>query len=912
MSLVVGMWALDLGGPPAARLPFLRSALDTTQNQDDGGRRKGEDGDLIQPAHVGDDGGEITHVTTIPPPGCKHKRPDGRPAPCPLDWPPMRLLRGFVVTLVVVGLLAFFAGLWVVRRSFPVIDGTVTMSGLDGDVTIARDNAGIPHITASSLEDLFRAQGYVHAQDRFWQMDTWRHIGAGRVAEMFGEGQVETDMFLRTLGFERLAAAEYEAMPADFREALDAYAAGVNAYLADRPGGSPLSLEYAVLGIQNSSYEPQLWEPIDTLMWGHVMAWDLRSNLEAEIDRALVSAQVGPEAAEELYPPYPADHPLIVSGAATAQDPVRAPETARAASALEAASANIQTVQTALGRAFEGIGSNSWVVDGTRTASGLPILANDPHLGIQLPSIWYQATLWCEDVTVECPLRVSGFTFPGAPGVVIGHNEDIAWGVTNEGPDTMDLFIERTRGDQYEVEGQWRDFESRTETIQVAGGDDIEMEIRSTRHGPVISDTYGALDPLAEVDAGLPDEYAISLAWQALEPSTIFQAIFEINRAGDWDEFRRAASLFDIAPQNLVYADVEGHIGYQATGEIPMRRSGDGRYPVPGWTAEYEWDGFIPFEELPSVLDPPSGMIVTANQPLVDAAYPHLIGLDHDHGYRAARITELLEASDSLTSEDMTEIQMDNFDASAALIVPRIVGLEGGDGIDTMQDVLGRWSTLSEPFQMDADSPGAAAYGAVWRHLLARTFDELPVDHEAGGSSRFFEVMRHLFDDPDNHWWDDAATDERERASDILEQAVGEAYRELTTRLGDDPEEWRWADLHVASFENQTVGQSGIAPIEALFNRTPDAGVGGGASIVNATGWYPPEGYGVVAVPSMRMVVDLSDLSASRAVHTTGQSGHAYHRNYFDMADDWAEGRTRRWAFDPANFEAEAVLRLVP
>jgi penicillin G amidase len=826
----------------------------------------------------------------------------------------MRWIRRVLVALLTVVIVGAGFGIWLVRRSFPVMEGSVVVSGLDDSVTISRDDAGIPHIRASTSHDLFFAQGYVHAQDRFWQMDTWRHIGAGRLSEMFGDGQVETDMFLRTLGFERLAAEAYAEAPPDAREALDAYADGVNAYLEERPGGAPLSLEYSVLGLQNSGYRPEPWEPIHSLTWAHVMAWDLRSNLEAEIERALLLGAVGPDRTEQLFPPYPDDHPLIVRSGATgtAAAPVIEPEPGILA-AVERTAGNVGLVEGVLGRPFEGIGSNNWVVDGSRTATGAPLLSNDPHLGIQLPSIWYQATLWCEDPSDSCPYRVAGFSFPGAPGIVVGHNGRIAWGVTNLGPDTMDLFIERTRGDQYEVDGEWVDFETRTEKIRVAGGEDVDLEIRSTSHGPIVSGRFGPVDDLEQSGLDLPEEYEVALAWQALQPATLFRAILGFNRASNWEEFREAARYFDIAAQNLVYADVDGHIGYQATGEIPVRRSGDGRYPVPGWTTDHDWIDLIPFEDLPAVLDPPSGIIVTANQPVVDADHPTFIGVDHAYGYRANRITELLEAAGPLDPEMSAAIQMDNYDASAAAVVPSVLDLESDlPELEEMQEVLGRWSELSRPYQMDADSPGAAAWAAVWRHLLALTFDELPEPLAAEGNSRYFEVVGRLLETPDDPWWDHLGTGEVEGAADILRRAVIDAHGELVDRLGDDPAGWRWGDLHRATFAHQTLGQSGIGAIEALFNRTAPPGVSGGAAIVNATSWLASNGYEVVAVPSMRLVVDLADPSRSLALHAPGQSGHAFHPNYRDLIEGWMRGGMRPLIFDPADMESDLVLELSP
>ncbi len=496
--------------------------------------------------------------------------------------------------------------------------------------------------------------------------------------------------------------------------------------------------------------------------------------------------------------------------------------------------------------------------------------------------------------------------------MVVGHNGRVAWGVTNLGPDTMDLFIERTRGDQYEVEGEWVDFDRRTEIITVAGEEPVEMVVRSTRHGPVISGRLGALDELETSGYDLPDDYAVALAWQALEPSTVFEAILGFNRADDWEAFRRAAASFDIAAQNLVYADTAGHIGYQSTGEIPIRRSGDGRYPVPGWTSEHDWTGLVPFEELPALLDPPAGVIVTANQPVVGADHGVFFGRDHAYGYRAARIHQLLEGTDDLAPVDSAGLQMDAFDAAAAEVVPHLLRLEPDDpAIEEMQRVLGNWAEVSRPFQMEAGSAGAAAWAATWRHLLGLTFEELPGSVTADGNGRYFAVVGNLLGQPEDPWWDHTGTEETESAPAILRRALLDAHAELTARLGEAGD-WRWGDLHRARFENQTLGQSGIGPVEALFNRAAPPTVSGGSAIVNATAWLASEGYEVVATPSMRLVVDLADPEGSLAIHAPGQSGHAFHRDYSNLIDAWAEGEMRPLAHSPERREWQHRLILEP
>ena len=822
---------------------------------------------------------------------------------------PMRWIRRLLFTILTLAIVVAGTLTYLVQRSFPTTEGTFEMPGLDSSVEVIRDVDGVPHIYASTVRDLFMAQGFVHAQDRFWQMDFSRHVGSGRVAELFGESQLDTDIFLRTLGWARTAEAEYAGADDEFKTVLDSYADGVNAFLSGK-GATEVSFEYAALTLQNRGYEIEPWTPIHTLTWGKAMAWDLRANLDEEIDRTVLSARIPLERVEQLYPPYPPDHPLIVDGSGS----MRADGDLVASVDVAEIADRIAAVDQLLGPHFEGIGSNNWVVAGSRTASGAPLLANDPHLGIQMPSIWYEAGLHCLPVSDVCPFEVVGFGFAGVPGIVVGHNARIAWGVTNEGPDAQDLYIERINPDnpdQYEVNGEWIDMDIVTEVIDVAGADPIEVEIRSTRHGPIISGRFGQLDDIsAEGAVELPDRYDVALRWAALDQSRIFEAVIGINRAGNWDDFRAALEHWDIAAQNLVYADVDGHIGYQSTGRVPVRASGNGRYPVPGWTDTHEWIGYVPFDDMPRIFDPDKGYIVTANQPLVGADYPVFIGVDHAYGYRAKRIDALLAGLTDATVADMQRIQFDTYDGSAAFLVPLLLAAEPAtESGRELQELLAGWSTLD----MQPDSAPAAAYAAVWRTVLASTFDdELPDDRRAGGNGRFFEAVRTLA--ADDKWWDDVSTTNREDRNAILASALDNAAAELSLRLGSDMSAWRWGDLHIAAFDNQTFGKSGIAPLEALFNRTSPREVGGGSAIVNATSWLADEGYDVMAMPSLRMVVDLDDLTRSVAVHTTGQSGHIFARHYFDQNALWLAGEAHEMRWSRAQVVAGAgdTLTLIP
>lgn len=812
-------------------------------------------------------------------------------------------------------------GFWTVRRSFPQVQGELEIEGLVDEVEVLRDNWGVPHIYAHNPHDLFFAQGYTQAQDRFWQMDFWRHIGAGRLTEMFGESQVDADKFLRSLGFTALAEQELEAMDPGVREILEWYADGVNAYLAGHQGAQ-ISLEYAVLPLQNSGYEIEPWTPLNTLTWAKMMAWDLGGNLRTEIDRAVLSKDLPSQRLDQLYPAPPEDHPVIVPSdqvtAAAAETP-KIPD--RAITAIRDAGTTMQGVWDITGGGFEGVGSNNWVVGGSLTASGKPLLANDTHLAIQMPSIWYENALHCLGDDPECPYQLIGFSFAGTPGVVIGHNEHITWGVTNEAADTQDLFIERVNPDnpeEYEVDGSWVPFETRTETLVVAGADDVVFEVMATRHGPVISETFleeGELDDTSVVD--LPPDYVVSLSWQALEPSTLVEAILGINRASNYEEFKAAMSKWDIAPQNLVYADVDGNIAYHSTGEIPVRAQGDGRHPVPGWTSDYEWTGLIPPEEMPYLLNPPRDYIATANQLVTRPGEGPLIGAEGDHGYRGHRIETLIIDRSPHTTETMREMQLDAGDGGAARLTPYLLELpgEGDDRVIEVQQLLSAWSAGADGFQSVEGSTGAAVFQATWRHLLANTFqDELPEDYWPVGGGRWFTVVAQLLESPTDPWWDDVTTADTEDRDQILHRSMADAHDELTELLGGDSEDWTWGKLHSATFENQTFGQSGIAPIEWLFNRSAPPRVGGTNSAINAVGWDTNISYVVDWVPSQRLIVDLSDLSASTFIHTTGQSGHAFHRNYDNMIEPWTDGEhaPMYWTTEEVAANAVSTLRLVP
>ena len=805
---------------------------------------------------------------------------------------PVRLLLLPVIFVLVVGLVGLGYGVTKVRRCWPKTDGTVEVDGLYAEVTVVRDDWGIPHIYASNAHDLFFAQGYVHAQDRFWQMEFWRRIGSGRLSEVLGESALGQDRFIRTVGWHRAARRDLERMDEETRAVLEDYAEGVNAYVSTHQGR--LGLEFAVLGLTGTRFEIEPWTPVDSVSWGKVMAWDLCGNRGAELLRAHIADQLGTSAVDDLVPPYFDDYPVIVPSPPNEASLQAVPD--------------IASETLALGDG-EHLGSNNWVISGERTETGMPLLANDPHLGIEMPSIWYEIGLHCEPVGPECPYNVVGASFASTPGVVIGHNDRIAWGVTNLGPDVQDLFIERVNPEnpnQYEYRGEWRDMEIIREEIRVAGREDpVVVDVRLTHHGPIINDVAGGTE-----EAWSFGWQPLALSWTALQPGTLVKSILLLDRAGDWETFREALSYWDVPSQNFVYADVEGNIGYQAPGRIPIRAAGDGTRPVPGWTGEYDWVDTIPFDALPRSFNPAQGYIVTANNAVVGEDYPYLISQDWAPGYRACRICELIESDANLSIEDIRMIQADNAPVWAGEVLPYVTALSSDQPrLAEAIGLLRAWDGHAT-----RDSAGAALFEVFRLRLIDATVaDELGEDLLEDARPEVMNALLNLLPDPTSAWFDDVTTSETETRDDILLTALKEAVNDLSGMEGAKMSKWRWGDLHTASFENQSLGQCGIKPVESLFNRGPFP-VDGTLGTVNQADYSLSDPYSVRSIASYRQIVDLGDLRRSVSMHTTGQSGHPFHPHYDDMIAPWrdVEHHPMLWAREDVEANAESTLVLTP
>jgi penicillin amidase len=787
-----------------------------------------------------------------------------------------RPLRVILAVVLVVALLFTVAWLYA-RTSLPQTNGTLQVNGLDGAVEIVRDRAGVPHIFAGTDHDAVFSLGYLHAQDRMWQMEMSRRTGAGRLSEVLGEAALPIDKFLRTLGTYRAAAVAWPALEPRTQSMIEAYVAGVNAWLDE---GHTLPPEYWILG-----FTPEAWTPIDSIVWSKMMAWDMGSDYDTELMRAALTQAIGPERTAELLPPYPAEGIEVLATTLLAPDGVVA---------LLTADSILQQ-----GLKLSGLfgGSNNWVVSGEHTASGLPLLADDPHLGTPIPSTWYLVEMHGDS------LHISGASLPSLPLIVIGHNERIAWGLTNVNPDVQDLYIERINPadpNQYEVEGEWVDMEIVEELIYVKGEDEpLHWAARSTRHGPLIGDASEAPMPVA-------------LRWTALDAGdTTIDAFARINYASGWEEFHEAMRSFVAPSQNFVYADVDGNIGYIAPGHIPMRAQGNGMVPVPGWNSEYEWEGWIPFDELPQIFNPPSGFIVTANNRIISDGYPYLIANDWHPPYRAQRIADLLrekiDRGAKLTLDDMAAIQGDQLSLQASALLPFLLETPVEDERQAEAIAyLREWDGDS-----GRDSIASTIYHAWFLHLGYAMFeDELDEGLYTQVSRRSHPLfLQELLGDPERFagWCDNILTMPRESCAETAAIALDNALEDVGARLGNNMARWQWGRLHKTQYAHTPFSQ--VALLRPFFHRSIENG--GDAYTVNVATLDMANVYDQDLAPSYRQIVDLGDWSSSFYIQTTGQSGNPLSPHYDDLITPH-----RDMEYLPMTFGREAVegdvLRLEP
>jgi penicillin amidase len=817
------------------------------------------------------------------------------------------VIRGFAA-LLLLGTILTAGGYIYFRRSLPQLTGAVAVAGLTAPVDIVRDAHAIPHIFASTRLDALYALGYVHAQDRLWQMEVQRRISHGRLSEVFGAGTLAEDRFLRTVGFGRAARAAWAHLPLPAQDDLNAYVSGVNAFISSHDG-SRLPPEFSLL-----RFEPEPWTGVDVIAWGKMMAWDLSANFAAELLRHDIAARVGTDGLRALMPPYPAGGLTIVRHRTVpAAAPAPAPHsTTSAAQRHSLLAAFRDAFSTPFGRSLagpreEGVGSNNWVVGGALTASGRPLLANDPHLAPRIPSLWYLAHLKAGD------FEVIGATLPGAPAVVIGRNRHIAWGVTNVAADVEDLFLEKLdrAGTHAEFRGGAEPLRVVDETIRVGAGRTVRLPVRFSRHGPLVSDAIN-INNAERRGLKLPPIEPMAFRWTALDDDDQTVAAFlRLNDARNWREFTEALRLLVSPVQNFVYADVEGHIGYYAPGRIPIRASGDGSRPVPGWTGESEWTGYVPFEQLPHVFDPPGQFVVTANHKPMPDDYPYLISLEYPEPYRAQRITDLLQSGSKLTADTFRTIQADTVSLHAKAVLPILLERARPRTASAREalDLLSRW---------DYDAAGDSAAAAIFQAWFLRLAPAL-LEDDLGSrvlldyQGRFSMVTRFLLTtlkSDRSRWCDNRNTPAEESCTEVVSDALHDAIATLRWRLGPDITRWRWDALHRAVFPHQ--GLSSVPVLGWMLNRSiPN---GGDFATVNVAPVATGSLYDQREVPSYRQIVDLSPANDSRFLDPTGQSGHPLSPYYDEALQDWQAVRHRPMQWDREVIEEGAIgrLRLLP
>lgn len=775
---------------------------------------------------------------------------------------------------VVAGLVGVLVGAgWRARRATPTISGSLQLPGLLDAVEIIRDERGVPHIYAANTHDLFFAQGFVHAQDRLWQMDFQRRVAAGRLSEVLGDTTLELDRWTRILQLRRQAERDLEVASNDGRRILAAYTRGVNRFIETTDG---LPIEFALL-----RYEPEPWTPADCLGWTNVLAFSLSQNWDSEAIRAQIARRVGPERARSFDAGYRDGMPLIVPNARVG--------------AVDGESASSAVLG---GRGA----SNSWVVAGSRTQSGKPVLANDPHLPLRIPGLWYENHL------VGGGYNVTGASWPGVPAVLIGHNERIAWGMTASMADVQDLYIERFHAQDpqlYEVNGAWQMAEVRKELIERRGHVTPYIEeVVLTRHGPLVTSLIpGEMQPMAlrwtgyEVDAGTID------------------CMLDLNRAADWQGARRALEGLRAPTVNVIYADVDGNIGYQLAGRIPVRSIGDGRVPVPGWNDEHAWTGYRSLEELPCSYNPPSGYIVSANNKPVGDNHPHALHGNWSPGFRARRIVDRIQAQPKHNVASFQSIQLDQVSLPLQSLARRVAELSIDDPqLRAAQADLAYWDGV-----MDADSVAASLATMTLRHLrerllateigplakyyLGRGFQEAlhPVSGMAGAH---VEVVLGLLEGANAFWQSGESLDE------LVVASLRRAVDELKAERGPDMGRWSWGTLNRMAFVHP-LGAAG--PLKALLNRGPYP-MGGDDLTVWPSGHVSGSADLQVHSASYRMIVDLAELGASMSICPPGQSAHLASRHYADQVDAWRGGQLHimHWDRDAVAAVAEGTLRLQP
>lgn len=756
-----------------------------------------------------------------------------------------KLLKIAVFSLLSLVLGFFLFLFFLLYNSLPKTKGKVSLKGLKAEVEIIRDSWGVPHIYGQNEKDLFFACGYVHAQDRMWQMELTRRAGFGRLSEIFGERTLERDKYLRALGLEEAVQKDFDNLTPEMKDLLLAYSRGINSWMDSRKFDWPP--EFLILG-----YRPYPWDMKDSLVIKEMMALLLSVDYQSELGRAKLIKKFGPEKALQIL-----------------EEGVELPSYDMKEGTLP------EWLESQNFR-----GSNGWVLSGQRTESGKPLLANDPHLEISLPSIWYEIHLHCPS------LNVIGVSFPGIPIIAIGHNDSIAWGVTSSFADVQDLCIEKLNSsqDMYLDSEGWKPILKKEEKIRVKGRKEAEiLEVLWTEQGPIISPHI--------VSSATP----FSLRWTNYKGGRAAESFYLLNKAQTWHEFVKAMVLFDSPSQNFIYADKEGNIGYYLNGKIPRRSKEAALFPFPGWMEEGKWQGFLEKDEKPTLYNPPEGFIVNANNKIVPDGYPHYVSSNWLVSFRAARIKELLLQRDKHSVESLKEIQNDVFTKEGELLLPYIMEMNvSGGNIEKAQEILRNWDSR-------VSSGKAAALYKIFMDIFQEEVfrDDLGEDFESY-KTLFKDRQAGLFRiiaEPLSPWFDKKETQAVETRGDIIKMSLEKAYDWLQKRYGS-PDSWDWMRINPIRFRHSL----GEVPLLKFFNRGPFFMKGDEHTVRVFFLTEAKQYWGA----SYRQVIDLSDFRNSVCVLTSGESGHFLSKYYDDQIPLWLEGQYHSMLFYPDDIKANA------
>ncbi|MCZ6775540.1 MAG: penicillin acylase family protein [Ignavibacteria bacterium] len=799
----------------------------------------------------------------------------------------VKVFIGLAGVLVVVGIAGFYFLRYQIQKSFPITSGTISVAGLDEHVDVLRDEYGVPLIRARNEHDLFFALGFVHAQDRLWQMDVVRRAGEGRLSELFGDVTVPFDRMFRIIGIRMIAQDILESLSSESKKSLQSYSEGVNAFINMNKGKYPV--EFDLLG-----YVPEPWLPLHSVVIMRLMAWELNLSWWTDLTLGAIVERVGLEKALDIFPSYPENvQPIIPRG--------------EWRKFVDLGSEFVRTGQSV--REFLGLGetlggSNAWVVAPSKSASGNVILANDTHLHLQTPSKWYE-------VQLRAPgCNVTGMSIAGIPAVVVGSNEYIAWGLTNLMADDADFYIERidsTDTTKYLYDGQWQSVIYRQEEIHIKGDSVVPVIIRSTHHGPIVTDIHTGLKT-----AQYP--FVASMRWTGFEISDEFKAFYKINRARNWDEFIAGVRDFTTPGLNFVYGDVDGNIGYWCGVRLPIRGKQASTLPLPGWDKSVEWKGFVPFEKLPHLYDPPEGYIASANNKLVDDAYPYHISDLWEPPSRIVRIREVLGRSELFSVEDFERLQNDKFSHLAKDIVPYIINVVQ----DTTFDLPDRELVFAYLRNWNFEFAKEEIANTIFQQVFVRLLENIYKDEMGSALFHDFVILANipirtttkLVEEGTSPWFDDAGTDAVESRDDIIRRSLVEAVASLREHFGGEMKTWQWGDLHTVTLKHPFGLRK---PLDKIFNIGPFPYGGGPTSLVSGEYSYNNP-FAVTVGASFRTIVDLSKPHSIRSVLPSGQSGQAFHRHYEDQTQLWLNGAYRTLRSDSAYIAREQWdhLRLVP